>query len=309
MARYAVIDIGTNSVKLHVAREVHGRLSVLADEAVVTRLGEGLDAEGDLTGAAMARTLEAVRALAARADALGADRIAAVGTAAFRRAGNAEEFLDLLKRRAKLRVKVLTGEQEARLAALAVRRTLELPAGRVAVADIGGGSTDLVLMTGERIHRAESIPVGVRILTDAHCRQAPLSEDDGEALARAIADALADVDLRADALVLVGGTAATLAAVRLELRDFDPARVHGMALDRDEVERIYDRLAGLTLAERRAVPGLPADRADVMPAGAALALALAVAAGVDALTVCSCGLRHGVLAERFLEAGRGDDRR
>ncbi|HPF35996.1 MAG TPA: hypothetical protein P5571_09565 [Candidatus Krumholzibacteria bacterium] len=300
MARYAVIDIGTNSVKLHVAREVHGHLSVLADEAVVTRLGEDMDAEGDLNEAAMDRTLEAVRALAARADALGANKTVAVGTAAFRRARNADEFREMIKRRTKLTVKVLSGEEEARLAALAVRRTLELPAGKVAVADIGGGSTDVTLMTGGRVHLAESLPVGVRTLTDAHARQAPLSEDDGEDMARAIRDVLGDVDLTAGTLVLTGGTASTLAAIRLGLKAFDPARVHGLRLDRQDVARVYDRLAGMTLPERRAVPGLPADRADVMPAGAALALALCTAAGVDALTVCSCGLRHGVLADRFL---------
>lgn len=300
MTRYAVIDIGTNSVKLHVAREVHGRLSVLADEAVVTRLGEDMDADGDLNEAAMDRTLAAVRALAARAEGLGAAGIAAVGTAAFRRAGNADEFLAEIKRRTKLRVKVLTGEEEARLSALAVRRTLDLPPGRVAVADIGGGSTEVVLMTGERIHAVDSLPVGVRTLTDAHARRAPLSEDDGEALARAISHALADVDLHADMLALVGGTAATLAAIDLGLKEFDPRRVHGRVLSRGKVEDIYDRLAGMTLAQRRAVPGLPGDRVDVMPAGAALALALTMAADLDGLTVCSCGLRHGVLADRFL---------
>lgn len=301
MSRYAVLDIGTNSVKLHVAREVHGRLSVLADEAVVTRLGEGMDAEGDLTDQAMERTLEAVQALAARADSLGAHKTVAVGTAAFRRAGNAEEFLDLIKRRAKLRVRVLSGEEEARLSALAVRRTLELPAGRVAVADIGGGSTELVILDGERMVSAESLPVGVRTLTDAHARRAPLSEDDSDALGEAIAEALEGSAPVAGALVLVGGTASTLAAIRLKMRAFDPKRVHGMTLDRDAVDAVYEDLAAMTLAERRDVPGLPVDRADVMPAGAALALSLLMATGAAELTVCSCGLRHGVLADAFLD--------
>jgi len=300
MSRYAVIDIGTNSVKLHVAREVHGRLSVLADEAVVTRLGERMDDDGDLNEFAMERTLVAVSGMVARAEALGAEKIAAVGTAAFRRAANADEFIKMILKRTKLRVKVITGEEEARLAALAVRRSLDLSGERVVVADIGGGSTELVVMKGELILSVASIPIGVRTLCDTYASHAPMAEDENDALNRAITEALDGQAIEASTLVGVGGTAATLAAINLKMGTFDPQRIHGHRLSRDDVEDIYEQIAAMTLPERRRVPGLPSDRADVMPVGAAVVLALLKASGATDLLVCRCGLRQGVLADRFL---------
>jgi len=103
-------------------------------------------------------------------------------------------------------------------------------------------------------------------------------------------------------LVGVGGTAATLAAMQLELTDFDIDRIHGFELLRADVEDIYEELAESTLGERRRMKGLPADRADVMPAGAALTLGLMMACGVDRLVVSAGGLRHGVFHDRFVGA-------
>ncbi len=301
MSRYAVIDIGTNSVKLHVAREVHGRVSVLADEAVVTRLGEGMDEDGDLNERAMDRTLEVVKNMVQRADSLGASKIAAVGTAAFRRAANADEFIDMIRKGAKIRVKVITGDEEARLSALAVRRTLDLPDERVVVADIGGGSTEFVVMKGESVLTVSSLPIGVRTLCDKYASHAPLAEDESDALERAIAEALDGHVIEAATLVGVGGTAATLAAIDLEMKVFDPLKIHGYRLKKNVIEDLYDRISMMSLSERRRLPGLPADRADVMPVGAAIVLAFLKASGAAELLVCRCGLRQGVLADRFLQ--------
>ncbi len=302
MGRYAVIDIGTNSVKLFCARVVHGRVTRLAEDAAVTRLGHGLAETGELSDSAMENTLEAVIRFRVRAEELEVEKILAVGTAAFRRADNADEFLDELKRRAKVRVKVLDGEEEARLSAVAVRASLDLPSGRVSIADIGGGSTELVRLVEGAGNAAVSLPVGVRTLTDAHATKAPLDEDDGEALAAAVAEALAGSSRTDDALVGVGGTVATLAAIRLGLKEWDHDRMHGLELTRDDVEDIYERLAESTLPERRRIDGLPDDRVDVMPAGAALVLGLMVACGVERMIVCACGLRHGVFHDAFVGA-------
>ena len=142
--------------------------------------------------------------------------------------------------------------------------------------------------------------MGVRTLTDTHAGRAPLSEEAGEALAEAVAAALAGVAEQADVMVGVGGTPSTLAAMQLQLETFDIDRIHGFELLRADVDDIFEELAESTLAERRRLKGMPHDRADVMPAGAALSLGLMVACGVDRLTVCACGLRHGVFHDRFV---------
>ena len=159
MARYAVIDIGTNSVKLVAARVMHGRITRLTEESAVTRLGADLGRTGELGELGMGATLEAVRRFKARAESFEVDKLVVVGTEAFRRAVNAPEFVDELKRRLKIRVEVLKGEEEARLSALAVMKSLELPAGEVVVLDIGGGSTEVIrLEDGRRVCPWVSVP-------------------------------------------------------------------------------------------------------------------------------------------------------
>lgn len=302
MSRYAVIDIGTNSVKLVAARVLHGRITRLAEEAAVTRLGRGLAETGELGDRGMDETLEAVRRFKARAESFEVDKLVIVGTEAFRRATNAEAYIDELKKATKTKIEVLSGAEEARLSGVAVLRSLELPAGRVAVADIGGGSTEVIRIENGVIVGVTSLPVGVRTLCDTYARRAPLSEDAGEALAVAVAEAMGAVAEPADMLVGVGGTATTLAAMQLELETFDIDRVHGFELLRSDVDDIYEELAESNIGERRRMKGLPADRADVMPVGAALSLGLMVACGVDRLTVCASGLRHGVFFDRFVGA-------
>ncbi len=300
MSRYAVIDIGTNSVKLVAARVMHGRITRLTEESAVTRLGEGLGETGELGDLGMDVTLEAVRRFKTRAQSFEVDKLVVVGTEAFRRATNAAEYVEDLKRILKIKVEILPGEEEARLSALAVLKSLDLPGGKVAVADVGGGSTEVIRLENGVIIASKSLPVGVRTLTDAYARRAPLNEDAGEALAVAVAAALSEVAEPADMLVGVGGTASTLAAMQLELETFDIDRIHGFELLRSDVDDIYEELAESTIAERRRMKGLPNDRADVIPAGAALSLGLMVACGVDRLTVCACGLRHGVFHDRFV---------
>ena len=300
MSRYAVIDIGTNSVKLVAARVMHGRITRLTEESAVTRLGEGLGETGELGDLGMDVTLEAVRRFKTRAQSFEVDKLVVVGTEAFRRATNAAEYVEDLKRILKIKVEILPGEEEARLSALAVLKSLDLPGGKVAVADVGGGSTEVIRLENGVIIASKSLPVGVRTLTDAYARRAPLNEDAGEALAVAVAAALSEVAEPADMLVGVGGTASTLAAMQLELETFDIDRIHGFELLRSDVDDIYEELAESTIAERRRMKGLPNDRADVIPAGAALSLGLMVACGVDRLTVCACALRHGVFHDRFV---------
>ena len=299
MGRYAVIDIGTNSVKLFAGRVVHGRVTPLTDELAVTRLGQGLSLTGELAEEAMTRTARQVAAFRVRAEDLAVEKVVAVGTEALRSATNADEFLDLARRLAKLRVQVLDGQEEARLAHLAVRSSLDDLPERLIVIDAGGGSTEFVAAESGRVVSRASVPVGSRVLTDRLVRGNPPGTAALRALRDAVREAFAGLELPPGAVVAVGGAPTTMATVSRSLPAHEPAAVHGSRLSREEIGRLAARFAALTLAARRRLPGLMPARADVALAGAVILEEALIRCGADELTVCARGLRHGVFHDRF----------
>ena len=300
MGRYAVIDIGTNSTKMFVGRIVHGRLSRLEDRLEITRLGEGLAATGELQDSAIDRTVDAVESMVRQADSLGVDKVVAVGTEALRRASNSDEFADLLKKRCKLRVKIIDADREAGYAVEAVRSALEIPAGKTAVFDVGGGSTEIIYLRDGKIERVESLPIGSRLLADEFRLDRRVDPETAEAMEQRIRSAIGPFRGHADRLIGLGGTYSTLGAMDLGQADFDPEQVNGRRLARHDVEFLSRRVAGLTMGARCRLPGLLPERADVMPAGAAIALELMVSHEAYETTICSRGLRHGLFMKSFV---------
>jgi exopolyphosphatase/guanosine-5'-triphosphate,3'-diphosphate pyrophosphatase len=300
--RYAVVDVGTNSVKYHLGERRADRTScTVADRAEITRLGEDLDASGRLADDAIERTVEAVCAMVDDARRDRALEVAAVGTAGLRVASNREEFLDAVLVRCGITVEVISGEEEARLAYLAATSALPRASGRLAVFDSGGGSTQFTF--GERNHVEEqfSVNVGaVRVVERYHL--------DGIVSAEVISAALdaigADLDVldaraRPDAIVGMGGTATNLAAVKHRLAEYDPEVVHGTTLDVAEVDRQIDLYRTRDVEQRRAIVGLQPARAEVILGGACIVRTILAKLGCESFTVSDRGLRHGLFAERF----------
>jgi exopolyphosphatase/guanosine-5'-triphosphate,3'-diphosphate pyrophosphatase len=298
----AAIDIGTNSLLLTVARPgSDGRLVVLEDRSVITRLGEGLGQRGVLAEEAMERTLAVLGEFGGAVLALGATARAA-GTSALRRAENAQEFLAKARDALGVEVEVLSGEAEARLGARGALSELPgvSPGEACVVVDPGGGSTEVVYTSAGAASpvRALSLEIGAVRLTEAFVRSDPPAPAELEALAaRARQVAAALEPARGRPVVGVGGTATTLAALHLGLDRYDGARVHGARIGRDAVAALRSRLAALPLARREEIPCLPRGRADVAVAGAALLEALLDRLGVADMIVSDRGLRFGLVAE------------
>lgn len=299
----AAVDIGTNSLLLTVARPgPGGRLVVLEDRSVITRLGEGLGERGALGEAAMARTLVVLEEFGRAILALGATA-RAVGTSALRRADNAEGFLARAREAlgTGVSVEVLSGEAEAALGARGALNELPgvTPAQAPVVIDPGGGSTEVIATTPEGgVARARSLEVGAVRLTEAFVRSDPPAPAELDALAaraRAVVARLEPAGGRP--VVAVGGTATTLAALHLGLDRYDGARVHGARLSRGAAAALRARLAALPLAKRETIPCLPRGRADVAVAGALLLEALLDRLGAAELVVSDRGLRYGLIAE------------
>lgn len=313
MKRCASIDVGTNTVLLLVAeRRPDGGFAPLVERAEITRLGRGVDRTGRLDPAAIRDTVSVLARYAGEARALGAEAIACVATSAARDAANSAEFFDAAAREAGVSPEVISGEEEARLVYESAWRDFGAApgaAGPLAVVDVGGGSTEVTFGDGPLPRGRQSLQVGAVRLTERHVRADPISPGEAATLRAAAAEAMrplagwSGLGARPGArLVGVAGTVTTLSAVSQRLERYDAGVVHGATLALEEVERLYRRLAGLTVAERARLPGMEPKRADVIVGGCAVVAEAMLALGFDRLTVSDRGVRWGLLYDR---AGRG----
>jgi exopolyphosphatase/guanosine-5'-triphosphate,3'-diphosphate pyrophosphatase len=300
--RYAVLDVGTNSVKFHVGeRDADGPWTTVVDRAAVTRLGEGLGDTGELGADAMSRTIDAIANMVAEASDLGTEALAAVATAGVRMAANGPAFVDAVRGRTGVEIEVISGEEEARLAYLAATATLPVAGSSLAVFDTGGGSSQFSFGTRDRVDERFSVNVGAARFTEEFHLDEAVDEATLAAAGAAIADDLDDLDGRPvpDTLIGLGGANTNLAAVRHELRDYDPDVVHGTVLDRAEIDRQIELYRSRPAEERRSIVGLQPDRAPVILGGALIVRTVLQKLDVGSETVSDRGLRHGLLVERF----------
>lgn len=301
--RISAIDIGTNSVRLLVAdATAGGALAAVERGLEITRLGEGLTAGGGIAPAAAARTLDAVRRFAARARRAGAEAVLPFGTCALREAPNAREFIRRAAEATGLDIRILSGGEEARLAWRGMTRALPRPLGRIVAVDIGGGSVEVVAGRGGGAPVSGSVRLGCVRMTERFVSRDPPGRDELDALGSFASAELSSalppsIPRPADTLVGAGGTITTAAAVELGLRRYDPERVHGAVLAADRVRAVAARLAAMSLAERKAIPGIEEKRADIIVAGLVVLEALIGFFSVPAVTVSDEGILHGAILE------------
>lgn len=303
-ARYAVIDVGTNSVKFHLGERVGGGTwLMIVDRAEMTRLGEGLDEHGEILPSALARTAAAIAEMADEARGSDARAIVAVGTAGMRIARNRDDVIAAIRARAGVTVEVLSGEEEGRLAYLAVESGLGLAGGSLAVFDTGGGSTEFTFGHGPDVDERFSVDVGAVRYTERFGLAGQVTTETLDDALAAISADLSRIEGRSapDALVAMGGAVTNLAAVRHGLATYDPDVVQGTVLDLAEVDRQIELYRPRDADARRAIVGLQPKRADVILAGACIVRTIMQKLDQESLTVSDRGLRHGVLVDRFGE--------
>ncbi|MDQ7779090.1 MAG: hypothetical protein RDV41_05210 [Planctomycetota bacterium] len=292
--RIAVIDVGTNSVKLLVA-DVRGRGSrAVFEDAEITRLGERVAARKRLAKRAMIRTAKTVARFAGVARAMGAAEVRVVGTAAMRMAANRNEFVRLVRREADVEITILSGEEEAIRSFAGGTSRLSLKK-KILLVDIGGGSTELVLGRHGRVVRRQSIPFGAVTLTEGFLRHDPPSDFEVVRLLAHVARRLVGSRIlveglkgRGIELVVVGGTAATLGRIL--------GAAHGGRVGRTDLMGLFAGLRAMKTSTRVRRFGMPKGRADIIVAGAALLLAVMAACGAEKIVISRRGLRHGMLA-------------
>ncbi|MFO7700003.1 MAG: Ppx/GppA family phosphatase, partial [Acidimicrobiia bacterium] len=301
-ARYGVIDVGTNSVKFHLAeRSGDGGWTTLVDRADVTRLGEGMDSTGAISPEALDRTAAAIATMANEARDHGARAVVAVGTAGMRIAANSGQVVDEIRSRSGVPVDVISGTDESRLAYLAVMNGLGLDDGPVVVFDTGGGSSQFTFGAGADVAERFSVDVGAVRYTEQFGLGGEVTQETLDAALSAISDDLAVLDGRTPphSLVAMGGAITNMTAVKHGLETYDPAVVDGTVLDRSEIDRQIQMYRSIDADHRRSITGLQPNRAEVILAGACIVRTVMEKLGIASATVCDRGLRHGVLSERF----------
>jgi exopolyphosphatase/guanosine-5'-triphosphate,3'-diphosphate pyrophosphatase len=293
---HGVIDIGSNTLLLLIISPEGGTLEDLCRFA---RLGEGLDATGKLKAEAIARGLDICREYREKLDLHGVGAPNIIATQALREATNAAAFIEPAQEILRGTVEVVTGKREAELAAAAVAKALPQLTGRpYVVADVGGGSTEVIVTDGRHVTSATSVPIGAVRMAERHLEHDPPLADEAMAMLDDIDRAIAKLELPSGVPVVgSAGTATTIAAVDLELLTYDADRVTGYALDPRVVERQLERMLKMTVAQRRGVTGMEPERADVICGGIAIYARLLYAVGASTFITCDRGIRWGVANE------------
>jgi len=286
LIRVAAIDIGTNSTRLLVAdAAADGAVRPVYRKLVTTRLGEGIN-RGRILPAAVNRTVDVLQDFIRTAREMEARVITACATSAVRDAANRDEFL-AAARRVGLHVRVLSGAEEARLSYLGVLSGLPVERESSLVMDVGGGSTEFIWRQDKEVHYC-SVAVGAVRITEGGFDDAWLAARLDEPLER-IGKAAPRT------LIGVGGTVTTLAAMDLALAVYDPDRVHGHVISAERVGEMLDRLQQLSLEERKRLPGLQPQRADIIPAGVRIVCRVLRQLRLPALKVSEADIMHGLV--------------
>lgn len=311
MARVACIDIGTNSVLLLIAEQSARGPVAIVERATITRLGQGVDRTGQLAPDACERTLACLRAYASSIAEHSAERVVAVGTSAMRDASNGAEFRARARELLGVEPRVISGDEEAALTFTGALSGLDVT-GTLMVFDVGGGSTEIIVGyrpilggqqgAGERVTSARSLDIGSVRLSERFLAHDPPTADECAAVRACVARELASYGPIPSNKTLVGvaGTVTTLAAIDRRLEPYVAERVHGARITAQRVQEIASELANLSTTERKRLPGLTPDRADVIVAGALLVHEVLTWAQCEELVASDRGVRWG-LAARALE--------
>ncbi len=303
--RTGVLDIGSNTGHLLVVDAHRGAAPLPAYSFKETlRLAEHLDDEGAVDESGVLALLDFVEQAQAVADHKGCEAVLAFGTSAVRDASNADEVLEQVRRRTGIELEVLTGDDEARLTFLAVRRWFGWSSGRLAVFDIGGGSLEVAVGISETPELAQSLPLGAARLTREHLGEAPLDEQEVTGLRRLVRKAIArdagDVLRwgRADHAVATSKTFRSLARICGAAPSGDGPYVR-RSLPYDQLLKWLPRLTAMRIDEIADLPGVSLNRAHQVVAGAFVAEAVMDILELQELEICPWALREGVILERL----------
>ncbi|MFZ0732530.1 MAG: Ppx/GppA phosphatase family protein [Candidatus Sulfotelmatobacter sp.] len=307
MPTFAAVDIGSNSVRLKIARLQGGRLRPLHEDREVTRLGEGVFSSGFLTPDSMAETVKVLRRFHRATQQVVTDSVRVIATSALRDARNSQAFLEWVRSATGWRVEIISGVEEARLIHLGLISGPRIDRSPALLMDLGGGSCELTITHGGHIRDAVSLPLGAVRLTNEFLRHDPPRKGELKRLrgfitreVNRIVDRIATAKVRN--VIATSGTAAALAAVAGHLKRARSRQRNLVA--RTEMTRIAKRLSRLPVAERRKIEGIGPRRAEIIVAGANVYHELVERLHLKGFRYSPLGLRDGILAQMAADYDR-----
>jgi exopolyphosphatase/guanosine-5'-triphosphate,3'-diphosphate pyrophosphatase len=299
--RLAAIDIGTNSIRCIVVEvDKAGKYRVLDDEKTTVRLGEGLaDGDGVISGAAWQRAMDALCRMKKIVDGYGVIGVETVATSAVRRAANGEAFVRAVAENVGLQIAVISGEDEAELAVASALNNFDMEGTRYGIVDIGGGSVEVVTALGSHIEEIYSLELGAVVLTENFISTDPIRRGDYLRLRKHIRKTLKAAfppeEMPLQCLLGSGGTMTSVAAMVMAMRKEGYGSIHGYEVLRSEVVHLLAMLLRKDLKERRSIPGLNPDRADIIVAGVTVVDELLEHFQANLLRINERGIREGLI--------------
>lgn len=302
MEKIAVIDMGSNSIRLLRARIDHRQLKGAEKTLSMTRLGAGLAQTGVLSEMSMVDTIEAVRKFKNLAEGEGYHLLGAFATSAVREAGNGISFAARVERETNVKVEIISGEKEAELGFKGVLAGLSSP-GRVLVIDIGGGSAEVILGDFAGIAYRVSLPLGAVRMTERWIHSDPPSNEALKALSEDVKNELMALqafvnDFEPEIAIGIGGTATTLGAIELGMAVYDRDKIQGFQLDWAMLSSLCDTLSNMNLVSRKRIPGLQPKRADIIVAGSQILREMLETFGMNGYIVSDYDNLEGILVEQ-----------
>src|SRR5271165_606375 len=308
MPTFAAIDIGSNSVRLKISRLQAGRLKEIHEDREVTRLGEGVFSSGLLSPEAMTQTVRVLRRFNRSIQECGTDSVRVVATAALRDARNSRAFVEWVRSTTGWTIEIISGLEEARLIHLGIVSAGRLGAVSVLLVDLGGGSCEVTLSRAGQLRDTVSLPLGAVRLTGEFLLHDPPRKIEMERLRGFVAREITRVQDRIKSgrvgeVIATSGTAAALAGVASHLARRGKRRPATYAT-REMMRRIVNEIAGMTLEQRRRVPGIGPRRAEIICAGAVVFAELLERCHLSGFRYSALGLRDGILAQMAADYDR-----
>ena len=301
MNKIASIDIGSNTVRLLILESMGNQgFKILTSKRKITRLGEGMDTKGKLSDHRIQATLKVLSGFQKICMENGNPTLFAVATSAVREASNGEKFVGLAKKETGIDIKIIPWEEEARLTLEGVFWKLPHENKKAITLDIGGGSTEFILSEGKNIKGFCSAALGVVRLTERFITQHPVDEKEFLNLQSHLENELQKIKKELSAffperLIGTAGTVTTLAALKKNIHPYDPEKIHGSCISRQEIESILRDLKRKSISQRLLLKPLEQGREDLIIAGTEIVLATMRTFGCDILTVSEYSLREGII--------------
>jgi exopolyphosphatase/guanosine-5'-triphosphate,3'-diphosphate pyrophosphatase len=292
--RKAAIDIGSHSILLLIADLSNGTIRPVHEGVFSPRLASGLSSTGKLDKQSMETAGQHLKQVLEICDRYEVTDIKAVATAAVREATNGGEFVDWMKDSLDLKIRIIDGDEEARLTYYGAISGLEAT-GKIAVLDVGGGSTECVTGEWGTVESAVSAGIGAVILSTKYGKSPGLVPEAMDFLHKHLAPLARKASGRT--LVGVGGTITSLAAIRLKQKEYDPEQIAMMEFSPDELQDLIEQFRSMPLRSIATLPGMDPHRADIIEAGATVIHLFMTLAGIAGIRVSPRGLRYGLILE------------